>query len=121
MQPAPESGLFHTFHLNGHIKQYTRQEIVNLMKSNGYTLILNFFEESPFRQKAKALIYALSRRDKNWSKHFWYILFRPIFLFLCLPTVWILDIITYYSELNHRHNEFLTMTQNLVFKKINEA
>lgn len=119
--PAPESGIYHTRHKDGHIKQYTSEEIINTMRKNGYTLILKFYEEAPFRQKAKRLIFALSRRDKKWQKKFIYVIFRPIYLILALIISKILETITFTSEVRNRHNETNTMTQNLVFKKINES
>ncbi len=117
--PAPESGLYHTRKKDGHIKQYAEEEIVLLMKEAGYTLVLSIFEEAPFRQKAKRVVFALSRRDKSWQKHWWYIFARPIFLSLALLVNGILDYLTYRSEQAHRHNPYVTMTQDLVFKKIN--
>lgn len=119
--PAPESGIYHTQHTNGHIKQYTQHEIMDLMSKNGYSLVLRLYEEAPFRQKAKKFIFALSRRDKNWNNHFWYVFIRPIFLLFTMPCVWLLDKLTHRSEIKHQHNELVTLTQDLVFKKTDET
>lgn len=116
--PAPESGLYHTRHPNGHIKQYTTQEIARLMENYGYTLLFKLYEEAPFRQKVKHFIYALSRRDKMWQKKIWFQLFRPVLLLIALPLLPILEYLVYRSETKHNQNELLNLTQCLVFKKM---
>lgn len=115
--PAPESALHHTRHPHGHIKQYTSQEIITLMGSVGYELILRLYEEAPLRQFTKRIVYALSRRDKQWQSLFLYSFIRPLYLCIALPLFKLLEIITYQSEKKHRHNELTTKTQDLLFKK----
>lgn len=117
--PAPESGIFYTRHPNGHIKQYTTLEITRLMNKHGYELILKMYEEAPFRQLAKRFIFALSRRDKNWRNNILYWFIRPLYLLISIVISKLLEVLTYYSEIKNRNNEFKTMTQDLVFKKIN--
>lgn len=115
--PASESGLYHTRHTHGHIKHYTQNEICALMATAGYELELALFEEAPARQKIKAFIYAVSRRDKKWSKHFIYRMIQP-FVHVCVgPIFAFLDKRAHASEMLHRHNALTTITQDLVFKK----
>lgn len=119
--PAPESGLYYTRHPNGHIKQYTTYEITKLMNKYGYQLILKLNEEAPFRQRAKHFIFAISKRDEKWRKQFWFQIIRPLFLLFALPVLKILEYLTYKSEIKYRYNELVTMTQDLVFKKVNDT
>lgn len=116
--PAPESGLYHKINDHGHIKQYTTIEIVKLMESVGYKLVLKLYEEAPLRQKVKWFLFAISWRDKKWSGSFLYQLIRPIYLITGIIIFNILEKIVYKSEKNARYNELVTMTQDLIFKKI---
>jgi 2-polyprenyl-3-methyl-5-hydroxy-6-metoxy-1,4-benzoquinol methylase len=115
--PAPESGLYHTHHPNGHIKQYTTKEVTRLMNSAGYELEQVLFEEAPLRQTLKRILYALSRRDKNWGGNIFYQIIRPIFLIFSFIIFWLIERVIYRSEINNRNNPLSTKTQDLIFKK----
>ncbi len=116
--PAPESGLYHTRHPNGHIKQYTGVEIIKLMEAAGYDLIAHLYEETPLRQRTKHFIYALSRRDKKMSNFLIYHAIRPLLLIFALVIFKVLEKMTYASEKRNRHNPLNTLAQDLIFKKI---
>lgn len=116
--PAPESGIYHTLHPNGHIKHYPTQEINNLMREHGYELIFKLFEEGPFRKKIKYIIYGLARRDKNFSKNFLYRIIRPLILLVVWPLLFIFEKVAYHVERKHRFDQYTTTTQNLAYKKI---
>lgn len=115
--PAPESGTYHTRHLYGHIKHYTTKEICLLMNAAGYRHEALWFEEAPFRQKARWFLSGLTRRDDAWQRFFIYRIIRPLVLIPLLSLRSILGEITYRSERKHRDNQLVTRTQNLVFKK----
>lgn len=116
--PAPESGLYYKVNDHGHRKQYTTLEIVTLMESVGYQLVLKLYEEAPLRQKIKWFLFGVSSRDKKWSKYFMYQLIRPIYLIISISLFYILGKIVYLDEKRARNSELTTITQNLVFKKI---
>lgn len=115
--PATESGLYHTRHTNGHIKQYTKNEIVAIMNTGGYELELELFEEAPLRQKLKKILFALSWRDKKWSQYKIYRVIRPLYIIISHFIFAIIGLFTYGSEKKNRHNCLNTLTQDLVFKK----
>jgi predicted SAM-dependent methyltransferase len=117
--PASESGLHHTIHRNGHVRQYPSHEIIELMEGNGYKLMFKVYEEGPFRKKAKRIIYALARRDACYKEKFIYQIIRPLIILGSWPLLYILEKITYAKEKKNIHNEFGTITQDLAFKKIN--
>lgn len=116
--PASESGLYVKRHPAGHIKQYTKTEIISLMKESGYTLELLSFEETSRRQKIKRIIFAISRRDKKYSKYFIYRIVRPLILITFKLFFKFLEFFTYKKEIENIHNEYTTLTQNLTFRKI---
>ncbi|MEZ4195102.1 MAG: class I SAM-dependent methyltransferase [Candidatus Paceibacterota bacterium] len=116
--PAPESAIYYKEKTYGHIKHYTTEEIVILMKKNGYELMFLTYEEGPVRSKVKRIIYGLSRRDKRFSKNFLYRWFKPVLFLLVTPLLKGLEILTYHSESKLRDNKYKTTTQNLAFKKI---
>ena|GEM_PF-1562675 len=116
--PADESGLHHTRHPYGHIKHYPTNEICDLMKRNGYELIFLRFEEGPYRQRAKGIIFALSRRDKAWKNNILYSLIRPFVLLLSRMLCAFLDSRTHRAEKKDADHRFSGITQDLAFKKV---
>jgi 2-polyprenyl-3-methyl-5-hydroxy-6-metoxy-1,4-benzoquinol methylase len=116
--PADESGLHHTKHPHGHIKHYPTNEICDLMKNNGYELVFLRFEEGNYRQKAKRIIFTLSRRDKAWQKNIFYSLVRPLVLLLSSPLCTLLDNQTHKAEEKYADDHFSGITQDLAFKKV---
>lgn len=116
--PATKSVLYYKIDPGGHVKQYTHSEIVSLMSNVGYILELSSFEETEIRQKIKLITFALSRRDKHWSKYFLYRVVRPITLPLLKTIYSVLERFTYHYENKERNNPYTTRTQNLVFRKI---
>ncbi len=116
--PAPESGIYHTRHPNGHIKHYTTKEICTIMRQSGYTLIFKLYEEGYLRNKVKRIIFGLSRRHKTFSKYGFYRFLKPLILILIWSIISILGKIVYMSEKKHSNNQFSTATQDLAFKKV---
>jgi len=115
--PAPESGIYHTHHPFGHQKHYTKQEIVTLMEKAGYELEAFWYEESPLRQQCKRIIFGLERRQQNLRRH---PLLTPLnYFYLTLGKLisHTLGKVTYRAEQANQNNPFVTLTQDLVFKK----
>ncbi len=119
--PASTSALYHKVMKNphnGHIRHYLTSEIVNLLSVEGYRLEFKIFEEAPLRQKIKHLIFAISRRDEVLRQNF----VTSLLSFILLPfgkiLLTILEKLAYHSEKKHANDELLTLTQDLVFKKI---
>ncbi len=116
--PAPESALWHERKKDGHIKHYTHREITTQMALTGYSLEAIFYEEGPWRQIAKRFIFAISRRDKSWSKKTPYKIVRPVVLFFAKALFFFFDKTVFWSEKRQRANSLTTISQGLVFKKI---
>jgi len=115
--PAPESGIYHTHHPYGHQKHYTQQEIVSLMSEAGYELETSWFEESPRRQWYKRIMSGLERREQRWRHRLWYAPLRPLFVGIGNLISSFSGIFAYRSEYANQQNPFVTLTQDLVFKK----
>lgn len=117
--PASESEIYFKNYSYGHIKHYTKNEIVNIMKEKGYELIFHAYEETIFRQKAKIiyLVDDIYKRGSMWKK---IILFNPISLLVLKFLYVILEKITYMIEIKNSNNPSFTMTQDFAFKKINK-
>jgi SAM-dependent methyltransferase len=119
--PAPESGIYHTRHPHGHIKHYTAREIEQKMAKVGYGLELAMYEEGRLRQAAKRIVSGISRRDRRWRNNLAYSLARPLFIPLIRLAFFFTEIAVYHAETRARSNRFATLTQNLVFKKRDDA
>lgn len=116
--PAPESNLSVIYKHQGHIKHYTSQEIINIMKKRGYELIFHFYEESHLRREMKNVLKGIERRDNRWRTRPLYKIFRPIlmpFILLFFKTV---EYFVHKNEIKNSRNPFSTITQDLAFKKI---
>ena len=115
--PAPESGIYHTHHPYGHQKHYTQREIITLMAQAGYELETFWYEETPTRQRGKRIISGLTRRDQSWRTRLWYKPVRPLLVALSAIVSNLLGRLAYRSEQANQQNPFVTLTQDLVFKK----
>ncbi len=116
--PATESELYFTKKTYGHIKHYTSQEIVSLMKKNGYELIFHFYEESHLRRELKNVVKGIARRDKRWSKNIIYKIIRPVVILFAKLLFKFIEYIVHRNEVKNSRNPFSTITQDLAFKKI---
>jgi 2-polyprenyl-3-methyl-5-hydroxy-6-metoxy-1,4-benzoquinol methylase len=116
--PAPESGIYHTRHENGHIKHYTEKEVCRLLAAHGYEHELTTFESTSLNTVTQRIILGLSRRDRRYSKFLLYTLIRPIVLIVAGIIGKIIESITYRNAVTHRFNRLTTSAQNMVFKKI---
>ena len=115
--PAAESAIYFKKYTYGHIKHYTKNELVTIMNKKGYELIFHLYEETNFRQKAKITqtIEDIYQRGSAWKKH---LLFNPLALPLLKFSYKILEIITYAVEKKYSQDPFSTMTQDFAFKKV---
>jgi len=114
--PVTKSNLYYKLKSYGHIKHYNKFEIEDIMSKVNYRLLYSTYEETPLRQKIKKYIFAISRRDKNFSKYLIYKIFQPILILLSIPLLKVVEIVVYKSEL--KATNFNAMSQCLVFKKM---
>lgn len=102
---------------HGHIKHYSKKEIVTIMETVGYVAEFYIYEEMPSREFVRRIARGLSRRDKKFSNIMIYHLFSPIIHLILSPFLWILEKWSSWQERKNRFNKFDTRSLGIVFKK----
>jgi len=116
--PAEESGISaKNSGYHGHIKHYTKSEIIALMHTVGYRPEFHFYEETEIRETLRRIVKGISRRDNRWSAGFVYRVIRPLVHLGLLPVFYIIQKINYVSERANRNNPFDTRSIAIAFKK----
>ena len=117
--PAEKSGIHQSLHKGGHFRHYLPHEIINLMKSSGYELVYQSYEEGKSRQIIKRIIKGVSRRDKKMSIFSVYnYIVGPCVHILFKPALFIVEYIIDTIEKNNKNNKENTMAMVCIFKKL---
>jgi SAM-dependent methyltransferase len=117
--PAQECDIYYKksgYH--GHIDHYTKKEIIDIFSDFGYEMEFCIFEETKARGFLKILAKGFSRRDRRFSKKFFYKLSRPIFIVILKLLFKIIEIVSYKIEKKYQNDIFNTQSFGIVFKKI---
>ncbi len=116
--PASQSDIFYkkSGYL-GHIKHYTKNEVVDICRQAGYEVELSFYEETKLHAKLYTLMRGISRRERAFSQKKLYRLVRPIVLFLLKPIVSSIEKICFRNEMQHSNDIFATRSLCVIVKK----
>lgn len=116
--PAEKSGIHHTLHDGGHFRHYLPHEIQSLMKTYGYELVYQCYEEGELRQTIKRIVKGISRRDKKMSHYSFYAhIVGPIIHLILKPALLLLEYVVNGIEVANKNNSEKTMATVYIFKK----
>jgi 2-polyprenyl-3-methyl-5-hydroxy-6-metoxy-1,4-benzoquinol methylase len=116
--PASESELYYTkdgYH--GHIKHYTKNEILDICKTAGYEPEFYVYEETKKRQTLRRIVKGLSRRDRRYSNMFVYRIVRPLVRFILGIVFMIIEKVCEKEEKRSEQLIFETRSLGIALKK----
>jgi len=116
--PAEESEIYHKksgYH--GHIRHYTKGEVVEICQSVGYNVEFSIYEETESRAKFFLFGRAVSRRDRAFSKHWPYRLIRPLIIPVLSMIFIPLEKMCYKKEKISENDMFATRSLVIALKK----
>ena len=116
--PASESALFHKkIGYHGHIKHYTKKEIIEICSGAGYELEYCLYEETKVRDIIRRISKGLSRRDRTYTTSVAYKCIQPFVYCFFLPIFWFFEEISWWYENKHKDDMFTTRSLVMAFKK----
>ena len=116
--PAEESEIYYKkSDYHGHIRHYTKDEVVEICQSAGYDTEFSIYEETELRGKCFLFVKGISRRDRSFSAHWPYRLIRPLVLPILNVLFVPIEKICYRKEKMYGNDPFKTWSLVIAFKK----